>query len=154
LKLYGKDWKKVEDHIGTRTGAQIRSHAQKYFLRIENELNGDFPGTHDHEEGNVFEETFEKSEEKEESLIKKKRISKEKKSKVLVEEDKKIEVIQKDVKGEDIDKISLGTLSTGAFHPSQPHIELNESRDRVNSMPSDQSHGARVIDLNMKKPNP
>jgi hypothetical protein len=30
----------VEDHIGTRTGAQIRSHAQKYFLRIENELNG------------------------------------------------------------------------------------------------------------------
>jgi hypothetical protein len=27
LKLYGKDWKKVEDFIGTRTGAQIRSHA-------------------------------------------------------------------------------------------------------------------------------
>jgi hypothetical protein len=29
----------VEDFIGTRTGAQIRSHAQKYFLRIEEELN-------------------------------------------------------------------------------------------------------------------
>jgi hypothetical protein len=27
LKLFGKDWKKVEDFIGTRTGAQIRSHA-------------------------------------------------------------------------------------------------------------------------------
>ena len=37
--MYGKDWKKVEDHIGTRTGAQIRSHGQKYFMRIENELN-------------------------------------------------------------------------------------------------------------------
>jgi hypothetical protein len=39
LRLHGKDWKKVEDFIGTRTGAQIRSHAQKYFLRIEEELN-------------------------------------------------------------------------------------------------------------------
>ena len=27
LKLFGKDWKRVEDYIGTRTGAQIRSHA-------------------------------------------------------------------------------------------------------------------------------
>ena len=27
LKLYGKDWKKVEKFIGTRSGAQIRSHA-------------------------------------------------------------------------------------------------------------------------------
>ena len=39
MRLHGKDWKKVEDFIGTRTGAQIRSHAQKYFLRIEEELN-------------------------------------------------------------------------------------------------------------------
>ena len=37
--MHGKDWKKVEDFIGTRTGAQIRSHAQKYFMRIEKELN-------------------------------------------------------------------------------------------------------------------
>ncbi len=29
----------MEDFIGTRTGAQIRSHAQKYFIRIEEELN-------------------------------------------------------------------------------------------------------------------
>lgn len=27
LSIYGKNWKKVEEHIGTRTGAQIRSHA-------------------------------------------------------------------------------------------------------------------------------
>jgi hypothetical protein len=33
LELYGKDWKKIESLVGTRTGAQIRSHAQKYFIR-------------------------------------------------------------------------------------------------------------------------
>lgn len=31
LELYGNIWKKVEDYIGSRTRAQIRSHAQKYF---------------------------------------------------------------------------------------------------------------------------
>jgi SHAQKYF class myb-like DNA-binding protein len=31
---YGKDWKKVEDYVGTRTGSQVRSHAQKYFIKI------------------------------------------------------------------------------------------------------------------------
>lgn len=38
MSLYGRDWKKVEQHIGSRTGAQIRSHAQKFFNRIEKEL--------------------------------------------------------------------------------------------------------------------
>ena len=33
MKLYGKNWKKVEEYIGTRTGTQIRSHAQKFFNR-------------------------------------------------------------------------------------------------------------------------
>lgn len=33
LELYGKDWKKIEALVGSRTGAQIRSHAQKYFIR-------------------------------------------------------------------------------------------------------------------------
>jgi hypothetical protein len=41
LSLYGKDWKKVEQHIGTRSGAQIRSHAQKFFNRIEKEMGTD-----------------------------------------------------------------------------------------------------------------
>ena len=27
LKLFGKDWKQIEEHIGSRSGAQIRSHA-------------------------------------------------------------------------------------------------------------------------------
>ena len=37
LTKYGKNWKKVEEHIGTRTGAQIRSHAQKFFIRLTKE---------------------------------------------------------------------------------------------------------------------
>jgi len=37
LKKFGKQWKKVEEYIQTRSGAQIRSHAQKYFLKIQKE---------------------------------------------------------------------------------------------------------------------
>lgn len=33
LQLYGRNWKKIEEMIGSRTGSQIRSHAQKYFLK-------------------------------------------------------------------------------------------------------------------------
>jgi len=35
LRLFGKNWRKVEEFIGTRTGAQIRSHAQKVFNRFD-----------------------------------------------------------------------------------------------------------------------
>lgn len=37
LAKYGKDWKKIEEFIQTRDGAQIRSHAQKFFLRMTKE---------------------------------------------------------------------------------------------------------------------
>jgi SHAQKYF class myb-like DNA-binding protein len=40
LKLFGKNWKKVEEHVGTRSGAQIRSHAQKFFNRLQREVGG------------------------------------------------------------------------------------------------------------------
>ena len=40
IKIYGKDWKKVEEYIETRCGAQIRSHAQKYFIRICKKIKG------------------------------------------------------------------------------------------------------------------
>lgn len=33
LELYDRDWKRIETHVGTRTAAQIRSHAQKHFLK-------------------------------------------------------------------------------------------------------------------------
>eukprot|EP00573_Skeletonema_grethae_P002667 CAMPEP_0201690872 /NCGR_PEP_ID=MMETSP0578-20130828/4179_1 /ASSEMBLY_ACC=CAM_ASM_000663 /TAXON_ID=267565 /ORGANISM="Skeletonema grethea, Strain CCMP 1804" /LENGTH=315 /DNA_ID=CAMNT_0048175951 /DNA_START=65 /DNA_END=1012 /DNA_ORIENTATION=+ len=37
LKIYGREWKKVATRIPTRTAAQIRSHAQKYFARVSKE---------------------------------------------------------------------------------------------------------------------
>ena len=37
--MYGKDWKKIKNHVGTRTGLQIRSHAQKYFKKRDKEKN-------------------------------------------------------------------------------------------------------------------
>jgi SHAQKYF class myb-like DNA-binding protein len=43
LKMYGKNWKKVENFIGTRTGTQIRSHAQKFFNRIKKEHSTEDP---------------------------------------------------------------------------------------------------------------
>lgn len=39
LKKFGKNWKQVEEYVGTRNGAQIRSHAQKFFNRLEREYN-------------------------------------------------------------------------------------------------------------------
>lgn len=34
IKKYGKDWVKVQQYIGTRSTAQTRSHAQKYFGKL------------------------------------------------------------------------------------------------------------------------
>lgn len=35
LAVYGREWKKVAVHIPTRTSTQCRSHAQKFFSKIE-----------------------------------------------------------------------------------------------------------------------
>ncbi|KAI3889838.1 hypothetical protein MKW92_034222 [Papaver armeniacum] len=35
LQLFDRDWKKIEAFIGTKTVIQIRSHAQKYFLKVQ-----------------------------------------------------------------------------------------------------------------------
>lgn len=32
---YGKDWKKVEQYVKTRSGSQVRSHAQKFFTKLQ-----------------------------------------------------------------------------------------------------------------------
>jgi len=37
LKLYGRAWRRIEEHIGTKTAVQIRSHAQKFFSKVERE---------------------------------------------------------------------------------------------------------------------
>jgi len=34
LRLHGKDWNLIQEFIGSRTSAQIRSHAQKYFSKL------------------------------------------------------------------------------------------------------------------------
>jgi hypothetical protein len=35
---HGKDWKVVEKVVKTRTGPQVRSHAQKFFIKL-NKIN-------------------------------------------------------------------------------------------------------------------
>jgi SHAQKYF class myb-like DNA-binding protein len=41
LHLYGRDWRKIESHVITKTVIQIRSHAQKYFLKVQKNNHGD-----------------------------------------------------------------------------------------------------------------
>ena len=43
LRAYGKDWYRVEAHIGgTRSSAQIRSHAQKFISKLEKEPDSQY----------------------------------------------------------------------------------------------------------------
>lgn len=35
LKLFGKNWNLIRKHVGTRTCPQTRSHAQKFFRKLE-----------------------------------------------------------------------------------------------------------------------
>lgn len=39
LRKYGKNWKLIEDYVNTRSGSQIRSHAQKFFSRLEKQCH-------------------------------------------------------------------------------------------------------------------
>lgn len=40
LKLYGRGWRQIEEHVGTKTAVQIRSHAQKFFSKVVRDSNG------------------------------------------------------------------------------------------------------------------
>ncbi|XP_054820924.1 protein REVEILLE 7-like isoform X2 [Prosopis cineraria] len=40
LKLYGRGWRQIEEHVGTKTAVQIRSHAQKFFSKVVRESDG------------------------------------------------------------------------------------------------------------------
>jgi SHAQKYF class myb-like DNA-binding protein len=35
LKMFGKEWQKVQQHVYTRTSTQARSHAQKFFVKLD-----------------------------------------------------------------------------------------------------------------------
>ncbi|KAF3633844.1 Protein REVEILLE 2 [Capsicum annuum] len=39
LKLYGRAWRRIEEHVSTKTAVQIRSHAQKFFSKVVRESN-------------------------------------------------------------------------------------------------------------------
>ncbi len=35
LRLYGRGWRQIEEFVGTKSAVQIRSHAQKWFSKVE-----------------------------------------------------------------------------------------------------------------------
>ncbi|XVE55003.1 hypothetical protein DITRI_Ditri03aG0126200 [Diplodiscus trichospermus] len=45
LRLYGRGWRQIEEHVGTKTAVQIRSHAQKFFSKVIRESNVGFEGS-------------------------------------------------------------------------------------------------------------
>lgn len=41
LQMFDRDWKKIEQYVGTKSVIQIRSHAQKYFLKVQKNGTGE-----------------------------------------------------------------------------------------------------------------
>lgn len=39
LEKFDRDWKKIVSHVGTRSIVQVRSHAQKYFSKLERQAS-------------------------------------------------------------------------------------------------------------------
>ncbi|XP_057804136.1 protein REVEILLE 7-like isoform X2 [Salvia miltiorrhiza] len=45
LKLYGRAWRQIEEHVGNKTAIQIRSHAQKFFAKVTRDSSVDAEGS-------------------------------------------------------------------------------------------------------------
>ena len=45
VQQHGRDWKKVSEEVGSRSSNQIRSHAQKHFLKLDRKRK--LPSTHE-----------------------------------------------------------------------------------------------------------
>jgi len=41
VRLYRRDWKQIEKYVGSKNVIQIRSHAQKYFMKLQKANSGD-----------------------------------------------------------------------------------------------------------------
>lgn len=57
LNIYGREWKKVALRISTRTSAQIRSHAQKYFSKLARDEEAQAASLHSHHVASVVTST-------------------------------------------------------------------------------------------------
>jgi hypothetical protein len=47
--LFGKEWRNVQEHVRTRSSTQARSHAQKFFVKLQrrNEKLEDYLANYD-----------------------------------------------------------------------------------------------------------
>ncbi|KAH0877799.1 hypothetical protein HID58_065193 [Brassica napus] len=45
INIYGRAWRQIQEHIGTKTAVQIRSHAQKFFSKVAREADSGSDGS-------------------------------------------------------------------------------------------------------------
>ena len=102
--LYGNEWKKIQNHIFSRNLTQVRSHAQKFLMKLKEtafyrNLNLDLNMSwtkvmnylRDNVENNVLKEVLFSVEQNEEKNLEKKNLKKETKKNKKINKNKKLE---------------------------------------------------------------